>query len=300
MTELSQALTGVSGILVTPFDSAGEIAPDLQKPVVDRAVAAGVHVLTANGNTGEFYGLTVDEACAMVTAAGAHIAGRVPMVAGVGRGVRDAQKLAEASHGAGAAALMIHQPPDPFVAPRGLVDYVRAVREAGQGLPIILYLRNDAIGTDAIAALCNVEGVVGVKWATPNPMKLKAAIAACPDHIIWTGGLAEVWAPAFYAVGARGFTSGLINVWPDRSVAINSALERGDYAEARRLIAEMQVFEDIRAEDQGGANVPGVKAALQLMGEDCGIARPPAAWPLSDDQMTRLRAFMTTNGLIRG
>ncbi|WP_421904593.1 dihydrodipicolinate synthase family protein [Mameliella sp.] len=298
MTELSQALTGVSGILVTPFDSAGEIAPDLQKPVVDRAVAAGVHVLTANGNTGEFYGLTVDEACAMVAAAGAHIAGRVPMVAGVGRGVRDAERLAGASHAAGAAALMIHQPPDPFVAPRGLVDYVRAVREAGQGLPIILYLRNDAIGTDAIAALCNVEGVVGVKWATPNPMKLKAAIAACPDHIIWTGGLAEVWAPAFYAVGARGFTSGLINVWPERSVAINTALEGGDYAEARRLIAEMQVFEDIRAEDQGGANVPGVKAALQLMGEDCGSARPPAAWPLTDSQMTRLRAFMTTNGLI--
>ncbi|WP_305971651.1 MULTISPECIES: dihydrodipicolinate synthase family protein [unclassified Mameliella] len=298
MTELSQALTGVSGILVTPFDSAGEIAPDLQKPVVDRAVAAGVHVLTANGNTGEFYGLTVDEACAMVAAAGAHIAGRVPMVAGVGRGVRDAERLAGASHAAGAAALMIHQPPDPFVAPRGLVDYVLAVREAGQGLPIILYLRNDAIGTDAIAALCNVEGVVGVKWATPNPMKLKAAIAACPDHIIWTGGLAEVWAPAFYAVGARGFTSGLINVWPERSVAINTALEGGDYAEARRLIAEMQVFEDIRAEDQGGANVPGVKAALQLMGEDCGSARPPAAWPLTDSQMTRLRAFMTTNGLI--
>ncbi|WP_306043827.1 dihydrodipicolinate synthase family protein [Mameliella sp. MMSF_3455] len=298
MTELSQALTGVSGILVNPFDSAGEIAPDLQKPVVDRAVAAGVHVLTANGNTGEFYGLTVDEACAMVAAAGAHIAGRVPMVAGVGRGVRDAERLAGASHAAGAAALMIHQPPDPFVAPRGLVDYVLAVREAGQGLPIILYLRNDAIGTDAIAALCNVEGVVGVKWATPNPMKLKAAIAACPDHIIWTGGLAEVWAPAFYAVGARGFTSGLINVWPERSVAINTALEGGDYAEARRLIAEMQVFEDIRAEDQGGANVPGVKAALQLMGEDCGSARPPAAWPLTDSQMTRLRAFMTTNGLI--
>ena len=296
--DLAIALTGVSGILVTPFDSAGEIAPELQKPIVDRAVAAGVHVLTANGNTGEFYGLTVDEACAMVAAAGAHIAGRVPMVAGVGRGLRDAQRLAEASQAAGAAALMIHQPPDPFVAPRGLVDYVRAVREAGQGLPIILYLRNDTIGTDAIAALCAIEGVIGVKWATPNPMKLKAAIAACPDHIIWTGGLAEVWAPTFYAVGARGFTSGLINVWPDRSVAINTALEGGDYAEARRLIAEMQVFEDIRAEEQGGANVPGVKAALSLMGKDCGIARPPAAWPLSQDQMTRLRAFMTTNGLI--
>ncbi|MDA7430974.1 dihydrodipicolinate synthase family protein [Primorskyibacter aestuariivivens] len=296
--DLTTALTGVSGILVTPFGAAGGIAPDRQKPIVDRAVAAGVPVLTANGNTGEFYGLTTDEAIAMVDAASRHIDGRAKLVAGVGRGIRDAQKLAEASAAAGADALMIHQPPDPFVAPRGIADYIRAVQDAGGGLPLILYLRNDAIGIDAIADLCRIDGVTGVKWATPNPMKLKAAIEAAPDHITWTGGLAEVWAPTFYAVGARGFTSGLINVWPERSVAINTALEAGDYAQARRLIAEMQVFEDIRAEEQGGANVPGVKAALQLMGEDCGGARPPAAWPLSDSQMQRLRDFMRANSLI--
>lgn len=297
-SDLHKSLTGVSGILVTPFDEAGEIAPDLQRPIVERAIEAGVHILTANGNTGEFYGLTLEEAQAMVHAAGQHIDDRVPMVAGVGRGIRDAQALAEASGLAGASALMIHQPPDPFVSPRGLVRYVEAVREAGDGLPIVLYLRNDTIGTEAIRAMCLVEGVIGVKWATPNPMKLKAAIAACPDDIVWTGGLAEVWAPSFYAVGARGFTSGLINVWPERSVAINTALENGDYEEARTLIAGMQVFEDIRAEEQGGANVPGVKAALQMMGEDCGAARPPAAWPLSDSQRLRLETFMTTNGLI--
>ncbi len=297
-SDLHKSLTGVSGILVTPFDEAGEIAPDLQRPIVERAIEAGVHVLTANGNTGEFYGLTLEEAQAMVHAAGQHIDDRVPMVAGVGRGGRDAQARAEASGLAGASALMIHQPPDPFVSPRGLVHYVEAVREAGDGLPIVLYLRNDAIGTDAIRAMCLIDGVIGVKWAIPNPMKLKAAIAACPDDIVWTGGLAEVWAPTFYAVGARGFTSGLINVWPERSVAINTALEGGDYEEARSLIAGMQVFEDIRAEEQGGANVPGVKAALQMMGEDCGAARPPAAWPLSDSQRQRLETFMTANGLI--
>ncbi len=296
---LATALTGISGILVTPFDAAGEIAPELQKPIVDRAVAAGVHILTANGNTGEFYGLTTDEAVAMVEASAAHIAGRVPMVAGVGRGIRDATRLAEASASAGASALMIHQPPDPFVAPQGVADYVRAVRDAGQGLPLILYLRNDLIGTDAIAALCAIDGVIGVKWATPNPMKLKAAMAASPDHITWVGGLAEVWAPGFYAVGARGFTSGLINVWPERSVAISTALEAGDYAQARTLIDGMQVFEDIRAEDQGGANVPGVKAALAMMGEDVGVARPPAVWPLSDSQLARLRSFLSENNLIQ-
>lgn len=67
--DLSQALTGISGILATPFDEAGDIAPDRQAPIVERAIAAGVHILTANGNTGEFYGLTLDEAEAMVQAA---------------------------------------------------------------------------------------------------------------------------------------------------------------------------------------------------------------------------------------
>lgn len=298
MTDLNTALRGVSGILVSPFDADGDVAPDRLAPIIDRAVAAGVHVLTANGNTGEYYGLTLSEAETMVSAAADMLAGRCPLVAGVGRGIRDACQLARTSARAGASALMIHQPPDPFVAPRGLIDYVTAVRDAGDGLPLILYLRNDAIGTDAIAALCSIEGVSGVKWATPNPMKLAEAMRAAPDHITWTGGLAEVWAPAFYAVGARGFTSGLINVWPERSVAINTALEAGDFAQARTLIEGMRQFEVIRAEEQGGANVPGVKAALQMRGEDCGPARPPAAWPLSADQLARLRGFMTEAGLI--
>lgn len=298
MQDLAISLTGISGILVTPFDAAGEIAPARQKPIVDRAIAAGVHILTANGNTGEFYGLTTDEAIAMVEASGQHIGGRIPMIAGVGRGIRDACRLAEASATAGASALMIHQPPDPFVAPEGISDYIRAVHEAGQELPLVLYLRNDTIGIPAIAAITAIPGVVGVKWATPNPMKLRAAMDASPDHIIWVGGLAEVWAPVFYAVGARGFTSGLINIWPEHSVVISAALEADDFAKARRLIAGMQVFEEIRAENQGGANVSGVKTALAMMGEDCGAARPPAIWPLSESQQGRLKVFLAANGRI--
>jgi len=296
--QLRQALTGISGILVTPFDADGELAPARQKPLVDRALAAGVHIPVANGNTGEFYALTVEEAEIMVRAAAEHVDGRAPLLAGIGRGIKDACRLARTSAAAGAAALMIHQPPDPFVAPRGIADYVERVRDAAGGLPLVLYLRNDAIGTGAIARLCAIEGVVGVKWATPNPQKLADAIAASPEHIVWVGGLAEVWAPAFYAVGARGFTSGLINVWPERSVAIHAALEAGDYAEARRLIAGMKAFEDIRAEEMSGTNVTGVKAALQLIGRDCGATRPPSAWPLSESQSTALAAFLRANGLL--
>ncbi len=295
---LDAALTGISGILVTPYDADGEIAPARLAPIIDRALGAGMHIPVVNGNTGEFYALTTDEACAMAREVVAMVDGRAPVLAGVGRGVRDACVLARASAEAGAAALMVHQPPDPFVAPRGIVDYLHAVSDASGGLPMMLYLRNDAIGTAAIAALCAVPGVRGVKWATPNPMRLAEAKAACDPSIVWVGGLAETWAPALYAVGARGFTSGLINVWPERSMAIHAALEAGDYAIANALIAGMKLFEDIRAEEMNGTNVTGVKAALLAMGQDCGPTRPPSAWPLTPPQQGRLDAFLRDNDLI--
>lgn len=295
--DLKTALRGISGILVAPFDEDGELATNRLSPIVDRAIGAGVHILVANGNTGEFYALDEAEARRFAEAAAAQINGRVPLVCGIGRGIREASRAAAHAASLGADALMVHQPPDPFVSPRGLRDYVARIAEAGDGTPLMLYLRNDLIGTAAIAEICAVPGVAGVKWATPNPLKLKAAMEAAPDHIIWVGGLAEVWAPPLYAVGARGFTSGLINVWPARSVAIHAALDKGDYDEANRLIAGMTVFEDIRAEEMGGTNVTGVKSALKLMGEDCGATRPPSAWPLTDNQQARLAAFMRQNGL---
>ncbi|MCB1491124.1 MAG: dihydrodipicolinate synthase family protein [Rhodobiaceae bacterium] len=291
---IREALTGISGILVTPFDESDTVAPERLRPIADRAIAAGVHILVSNGNTSEFYGLTVDEAETMVRAGAEIVDGRVPLVAGVGRGIKDACRLTKTSVEAGADAIMIHQPPDPFMAPRGVVDYVRRVADAADGKPLVLYIRNDTIGTKAIADLCAVDAVIGVKWATQRPLALAEAMAASAPDIVWVGGLAEVWAPPFYAVGARGFTSGLINVWPARSVAIHAALEAGDYAAARDLIAGMRGFEDVRAEEGGGANVSGVKAALAMQGHDCGAARPPAAWPLTDDQKTRLRAVLDT------
>ncbi len=293
------ALSGISGILVTPFDTQDRPAPSRLKPVVDRAIAAGVQVLVTNGNTSEFYALTTAEAETMVHAAAEQVGGRVPLLAGVGRALPDALALARASAKAGADALMVHQPPDPFVAPRAVVEYVKRIGEAGGGLPIVLYLRNDAIGLDAIEALCRVPGVIGVKWASQTPMRLAAAIRRAPEGIAWVAGLAETWAPPLYAVGARGFTSGLINVWPAHSVAIHAALEKGDYAAAMTLIATMSAFEELRAEEGNGTNVSVVKAALALSGHDCGHVRAPGAWPLTAAQAGKLEKLVAAWNLPR-
>ena len=67
---------------------------------MDRAVAAGVHALVANGNTGEFYGLTMKEAETMVHAVAEQTARRCVLIGGVGRSVNDACALAGASRAA--------------------------------------------------------------------------------------------------------------------------------------------------------------------------------------------------------
>jgi 4-hydroxy-tetrahydrodipicolinate synthase len=290
---LRAALNGISGILVTPFDAQDAICSAPLQPVVDRAVDAGVHVLVANGNTSEFYGLQAQEAERMVHVAAECVAGRVPLLGGVGRSVHEARALAKASVRAGADALMVHQPPDPFVAPRGVVTYVQQIAEAAEGLPLVLYLRNENIGLATIEALCRIPEVIGVKWASPTPLLLAEIIRRTADrNLAWVGGLAEVWAPPLYAVGARGFTSGLINVFPERSVAIYNALEQADYPLAMRLIGEMLPFEELRAQENNGANVTVVKAALQWMGNDCGATRAPSAWPLSAAQQQQLEALL--------
>ncbi|PWS34885.1 dihydrodipicolinate synthase family protein [Falsiroseomonas bella] len=288
---LAEALSGVSGILVTPFDAEDRPAPDRLAPIVARAAAAGIGALTVNGNTSEFYGLTFEEARRMQTAVPQIVGGRSVVVAGVGRSVAEAAQLARAAKADGCDAIMIHQPPDPFRAPRGVAAYVARVAEAAQGLPVLLYLRDDGAGTEAIAALCDIPGVVGVKWATPNLMNLAAARRARPD-IAWICGLAEPWAPPMTALGARGFTSGVINVAPHLSMRVLRALQRGDMEDANAAIAAIAPFEALRAAEGNGANVSVVKAALALAGEAVGPARPPAAWPLPAAALDALKAVM--------
>ncbi len=93
-------------------------------------------------------------------------------------------------------------------------------------------------------------------------------------------------------------SSGLVNVWPGRPIAIHTALEASDHENARDLISEMLVCEDIRAEAPNGTNVTTVKAALQALGRDCGPTRPPSAWPLTEGRQARMTEFLNANGLI--
>jgi len=296
---MSAAVRGISGVHVTPYRADGSVDPVLLGDVVERIASAGIHNIVSGGNTGEFYSLTLDEVRFVHDTAIAVNAGRSALTAAVGRSIGDAITLGRRAREAGANAIMAHQPLDPFAAPQAQANYFLAIAEAVD-LPLIAYVRSDAMGLGDIMRVADHPNVVAVKFATTNVMLLSECIRASNEATaIWVCGLAESWAPPFYSIGARGFTSGLVNIDPKRSLAIHAALEAGDYATARDLVATIARFEKLRTKFNNGANVTVVKEGLEAIGYPVGPVRVPGLAALDEADRQSVAEIVADWGVAR-
>jgi 4-hydroxy-tetrahydrodipicolinate synthase len=298
MADIRAALKGISGVPVTPFDARDQVAPAPLQALIRRLAAAGIDNIVAAGNTGEFYALEFQEILSIYAQVAQANAGKSALTAGVGRSLKEAIVLARAAEKEGADALMIHQPPDPFASPAGMVEYNHAVAGATK-LPVILYVRRDIFSDEEFARLLDHPNIIGMKYAFPDAPKLAERIRACrPLGKVAVCGLAEPWAAPFQAVGAQGFTSGLVNVLPELSIEVRDALQRGDYETARRACERIAPFEAMRAQQGNGWNVTVVKQAMRAMGHAVGLARPPASPELPAPLARKVEALLADWGVL--
>lgn len=289
---IRKALHGISGVPVTPYDHDGHVDLRALSALIERLANSGIHNLMAAGNTGEFFALSMDEIRAVHLTTIAAAEGRCVVSAAVGRSLVEAKALAREAIAAGADAVMGHHPMDPFAAPAAQARYFLELAESVT-VPLIAYVRSDAFSVADFKALASHPNIAGIKFASPNLILLAEVIRATRAlPAVWVCGLAEGWAPAFYAMGARGFTSGLVNVFPDRSLAIHAALEANDFARARQLIDGIAGFEAMRARYSNGANVTVVKEALQLIGSEVGPVRRPGLESLSASERSALEVIV--------
>ncbi|WP_275786437.1 dihydrodipicolinate synthase family protein [Pararhizobium gei] len=292
VARVRQALTGISGVPVTPYAADGSVDIVKLKSLIEKMAAARVHNLMAAGNTGEFFTLSLDEVRLVHRATIEAAAGKSLVSAAVGRSLVEAKALARDAIIAGADAIMGHHPMDPFAGPSYQSKYFLELADSCT-VPVIAYVRSDTFSIADFRKMALHENIAGIKFASGNLMLLADVIRSTKDApAIWVCGLAEGWAPAFYAMGARGFTSGLVNVFPERSHAIHRALEAGDYATARNLIDEIAGFESMRTKYLNGANVTVVKEALGMLGTDVGPVRVPGVEALNDQERESLREIV--------
>jgi 4-hydroxy-tetrahydrodipicolinate synthase len=275
---LRARLSAVVAIPVTPFRADGEVDWDAHAALIDRSVGRGVSVLTPNGNTGEYYALTEAEARRAVESAITAAGARAVVMAGVGLSTAHAVAAARGAREAGAVAVMVHQPVHPYRSAEGWVAYHVEIADAVPELGVVLYIRDPMVTGAQVRELGErCPNVIGIKYAISDPVRF-ASVArdAGKSRFAWICGLAEPYAPAYWAMGAHGFTSGLVNVVPKLSVGMLEALQAGDYAAAMATWESIRGFEELRADDASADNVSVVKEALAQLGLAPRAVRPPS------------------------
>ncbi|MFA9556718.1 dihydrodipicolinate synthase family protein [Evansella sp. AB-rgal1] len=297
--EFSRSLETIVGITVTPFHKdTKEMDSDQVKQNAEFLINSGLKVIVPCGNTSEFYSLTIDEAKLEIKMVTEQVDGRAKVVAGVGYAVKTAIELGNFAKEVGADGIMIHMPIHPYITTEGAVQYFKKIITSVD-LPAVVYFKDPNISDEVLLELSSMDKLVGIKYAIndlPRFAKTFNKIDVTNNNVAMICGTAEKWAPFFYQVGARGFTSGLVNLYPEKSFALLEALENNDNNTIWEIWNQIVAFEDLRAKYNSGNNVVVIKEAMELVGLNGGVTREPVA-PLKEDDKVSLRDLINSWGL---
>jgi 4-hydroxy-tetrahydrodipicolinate synthase len=254
---------------------------------LDYVAEQGIRTVVPCGNTGEFHSLTLEE-CAIVTRETVTAVGSdCCVISGIGYTVTTAIAMARKAAEAGADGVMIVQPNFTFESPAGLKNYYMQILDA-LPLPAIIYKRNTALPDTILVELVQHKQVAGVKYAVNDINAFRNIVLSvgknCP--VVWICGTAERWAPFFFQAGAEGFSSGMGNFAPGKSLAMRDALKSGQHDRAMEIREMFVAFESLRALHQAANNVPAVKYAMDKATLYGGPVRPPISDLTPEDAHT--------------
>jgi 4-hydroxy-tetrahydrodipicolinate synthase len=267
--------SGVFPAATTQFNTDLSIDVDASQKVLDALVRDGVHGLVVLGTCGENNSLEADEKRRLLQAAVEVVAGRVPIIVGVSELTTPrAAAFAKDAETIGADALMV-LPAMVYVPTEAELEaHFRTIARAS-ALPIMLYNNppayRAAITLDVLARLADEPTIVAVKESAPDTRRFTDLARAFGDRFILMAGLDDV-ALEGLLMGARGWVSGLTSAFPQESVALVAAVDRGDLEEARRIYRWFMPLLHLDAEHD---LVQSIKLAEQIMGRGSERVRMP-------------------------
>ena len=227
--------TGMATALVTPMKADLTVDYEALGRFIDFQIDQGINALVAVGTTGESATLEPREQAEVIRFTVRRVAGRVPVIAGVGTN-NTSHVLENVKHAceAGADALLVVTPYYNKATQNGLIAHFTAIADAST-VPVVLYNVPGRTGCNllpkTVAKLAEHERIVAIKEATGNMAQMVELMALCGDKIdVYSGE--DALTVAMMAMGAAGAISVLSNVVPAESVAMTDACKAGDFKTA--------------------------------------------------------------------
>lgn len=283
--------TGVYPAATTQFAEDLSVDYDATAGVQDALIRDGVDGLILLGTCGENNSLEPDEKRAILARARTAVAGRVPVVAGVSElTTKRAVAFARDAEALGVDGLMLLPAMVYVPTEEELYTHFKTVADA-ISLPIMLYNNPPAyrvsISARVLAKLADIPNIVAVKESAPDPRRFTDLINEFGDRFVLMAGLDDV-ALEGMILGAHGWVSGLTSAFPQESVALIKALQKGDIAEARRIYRWFMPLLHLDAEHD---LVQSIKLAEQIMGRGSERVRLPRL-PLSGARRAQVTAMV--------
>lgn len=282
--------SGACTALVTPFLENQVNYPMLEQ-LLRRQMESGIQAIVLCGTTGEASTLTDAEKIEIFRRGKAFTGDGCTILAGTGSNcTAHAVNLSIAAQEMGVDALLVVSPYYNKATPEGLYAHYEAIARAVH-IPIILYNVPSRTGVDipveVYRRLSRIPNIAGVKEASSDITKITKILSACgPRFCVWSGN-DDMTLPVI-ALGGKGVISVTANVAPVQVQALASAALDGDLDTAASLQMRLQVLNELMF---CAVNPIPVKAAMGLIGYDCGQCRLPLT-SLSKDQMEKLEKLL--------
>jgi 4-hydroxy-tetrahydrodipicolinate synthase len=280
---------GLMPAMVTPFDERGEVDLAATEAVVERFIEAGVDGISPLGSTGEFSHLTGDERKRFAEEVVRIVAGRVPVVIGVGAaGTKEMVELARHAEGAGADAVLVVSPFYWKVGEEGLFKHFATVAES-VGVPVVVYNLPMLTGIDLspslvarIAAEC--PNAVGIKDTVTEYFHtvgvLREVKRVRPDFSVLSGW-EDLILPSLIA-GADGSICAFANVAPELFVGLVRAAQNGDLERAAEL--HRRVLSLLTLGAHSDPPIGAIKVAMRKLGVPISPTVRGPALPATNEQ----------------
>jgi 4-hydroxy-2-oxoglutarate aldolase len=167
------------------------------------------------------------------------------------------------------------------------VRHYTAVADASP-VPVLLYNFTALTGVNllpaAVARLATHPNIIGMKESGGDIAQVADLVSSTPDGFNVLAGAAATFYPAL-CVGAVGGILALGCAAPDACVRLFELTRAGRHDAAIALQRELVPIARLLGATHG---VPGLKAALNLLGYDVGVPRPPLV-PVAESVLPALR-----------